>query len=71
MMQTKGYGAWERQEFVDTMPTEPAELARYIRDLELTQEARGDGIQRGCFGWPLAVAILLVWILAVLVMVLA
>ena len=57
MMRTRGYGAWERQEYVETVPAEPAELAEYIRHLE---RADDDGIQRGVIAWPLAVATLLV-----------
>ena len=68
MMRTRGYGAWERQEYVETVPAEPAELAEYIRHLE---RADDDGIQRGVIAWPLAVATLLVVIVAGLVMVLA
>jgi hypothetical protein len=61
MMRTRGYGAWERQEYVETVPAEHADL----------KPADDDGIQRGVFGWPLAVATLLVVIVAGLVMVLA
>jgi hypothetical protein len=30
----KGYGAWERHDFADTIPAEPAEFTRLVRHLE-------------------------------------